>query len=71
MKKMMTLFALVGALSIPMLAGTGSVQTESVETASAVPGAELPCPWCCPPSICGMNGPSFDGTTIPAERAAP
>ncbi len=44
----------------------------SVSGAAAMTGdadatdGKKPCNWCCPPDLCGLNGPDFDGT-IPIE----
>jgi hypothetical protein len=44
-----------------------------VEAVRTLPAAVMvldtdPCPSCCPISICGVNGPSLDGTTQAAEH---
>ncbi len=71
MKRLMMTLAIAGVVSVPALAESGSAETTVAETTTAAPEAELPCGWCCPPHICGMNGPSFDGTTVPTERTTP
>jgi hypothetical protein len=64
MKKWIVMFMFGG-----MFSTVGLVNTTSAEDAASVQpvgtaGSDAdPCPSCCPPHLCGMNGPSFDGTT--------
>lgn len=61
MKKWIAVFVVGGTLSTLGLGGTDS----TAELARANDSGTDPCPQCCPPEICGYNGPSFDGTLEP------
>jgi hypothetical protein len=63
MKKWIALFVVGGAVSSLGLGGSASTAPAVGGTGTAVE----PCPLCCPPEICGYNGPSFDGTTEPVK----
>lgn len=68
MKKWMTAFVFGGLLST-----TGFASVEATPAAAPTQAASddaLPCFGCCPPHICGLNGPSFDGTTRAPECTA-
>ncbi|MEM9454299.1 MAG: hypothetical protein AAGF11_08980 [Myxococcota bacterium] len=61
MKKSIALFAFGGLLSTASL-------SVSADTTSNTAVSPKPCQWCCPPWECGINGPSFDGTSEEQER---
>jgi hypothetical protein len=67
MNKWIAMIVLGGALSTLGLVGSARAPSNA---AAPAPAADVePCPTCCPPEICGYNGPSFDGTTLPATVA--
>jgi hypothetical protein len=70
MNKWIAMMVLGGALATLGLAGAAPTPSAS-SAAPAAAAAVEPCPQCCPPEICGYNGPSFDGTiqTTTAARS--
>lgn len=73
MKKWITVMMFGGLFATASATTTSTQPTVGTDAAvgSAADSETDPCPWCCPPWQCGFNGPSFDGTTAPAECAAP
>jgi len=65
MKRWIALFVVSGTM--PMLQPPGAPEVAYAPAPAAVVVAE-PCPSCCPPELCGYNGPSFDGTTLPTTE---
>jgi len=63
MKTWITLLAFGG-----LLATTGMVETTVQPATPQAADDELPCGLCCPVHICGLNGPSLDGTTADELR---
>lgn len=65
-KKWIVAWMVGGSMSALVLSGTMGSAQEAVTPVDDVD----PCPACCPPEICGYNGPSFDGTTdiVPVKR---
>lgn len=75
--KTMTLTLIAGASLITAAIGLSSLGGGSAAPASPSIGLQSPvgstlamCPQCCPPEICGTNGPSLDGNAEPSCDAA-
>jgi hypothetical protein len=68
MKKCMAMLVFAGVMVMIGLGGAPPARAVVPSPPAMATGSDAdPCPSCCPPSICGLNGPSLDGTTQAAQ----
>jgi len=70
MKTLTTVLMFGGLLATTSATTTNTESTTSASASTTAATDGDPCPWCCPPWQCGINGPSFDGTTVSAPECS-